>query len=672
MREGLPELDGQLASANWLSQIAWRATPLWDREPSMTIRPAGDSTKASARLRRWREILGDARILRSRLRCSTISSPRLQRLLGGAQRDMALPSWALTLGDVLCRSAEPVAASHRSRRTRDRSFDRLNPLPFEDVLVDFVRHARHELRARAGPALGVVCLPALVALERQLLGHLSFIAGLAVGRDFYKFRFERAPASAFETAWRQQRPSSRIYRAYVRHMRTQGLVALLDAHPVLARLLCQSVEQWIGAVAEFCSRWVDDFAALRSVFALKISSPLRAITRIHTDLADRHRGGRMVLACELRTGVQLVYKPRTVQGEVAFYRFIDWLNEQRLSVDLKSLRVVDRDTHGWMEVVAFEPCPSAGGVRRFYQRAGMLLGALHALATTDVHRENLIANGEHPVVVDLETLLNDVSHGRPGPARAGHANRTLRSSVMSIGMLPFWQTTSDEHESDMSALGSDDTQDPGIPAFAWDAINSDQMMMSKGQVPRAARTTHRVEFEGRRPSALEHLSSLLDGFQEVYSCLLENRERLISAKEWLRAFDGMNLRLLVRSTLTYTRLQLHSLHPEFLEDGIDRSIELEWLARPLSPRAHQEGPRRLYECERAAMEQLDVPHFATDEWKDAGPTFADEEMRTLFKERDSQVVIRRLQGLSEADCRRQLALIEKAVRLRFGTSPRGA
>ena len=653
--------------ADQLRRLAWRATPLWEREPLTTDQAAVEPAKASARARRWREVVGGAEILRSRLRGRSPSDQTFRLLLGGVHRESALPSWAVTLDAVLRQALLPVAASRSKGYYRDRAFDQRVPLPFQEILAEFVRFARQELTARAGAALRVLCRPAIVALERQLLSHLSFIASLTIGRDFYRYRFDRVPASAFETMWRQQPRSSRVYRAYVRHMRTRGLADLCVAHPVLARLVCQSVEQWICAGAELCSRCQADFVALRSAFAPGIASPVGAIARVQTDLSDRHRGGRVVLVCQLSSGEHVVYKPRSVQPENVFHRFIDWLNEQNPSLQLKSLRVVECATHGWMEAVEAKPCSSQAGVRRFYRRAGMLLCALHVFATTDVHCENLLASGEHPVVVDLETMLNEVHHGRPGPVRAGSDEEVRSPSVMNTGMLPYWPpTTSSENEADMSALGNDDTQAPTMPVVRWEAINTDQMMMSRESIlPAAREMTHRVEFRGTRPNACEHLSSLLGGFREVYDCLLENRERLLSAKSWLNTLDGLTLRILVRSTLTYTRLQLHSLHPQFLEDGVDRSIELEWLARPLSPRADQDGPRRLYECERAALEQLDVPHLTTDDWKGAGDTFADEEMRTLFKDRDSHVMVRRLQSLCEDDCRSQLAIIEKSVRSRF-------
>src|SRR5206468_2461958 len=114
----------------------------------------------------------------------------------------------------------------------------------------------------------------------------------------------------------------------------------------------------------------------------------------------------------------------------------------------------------------------------------------------------------------------------------------------------------------------------------------------------AVSTAHRARLGGRLTSVSDHLPAFLAGFKEMYSCLLAHRHRLISDDRLLRRFDNLELRVLLRGTATYTRLQLRLLHPEFLRDGIDRSIELEWLARPLTgPTSPRKGRILVYERE---------------------------------------------------------------------------
>ena len=58
-------------------------------------------------------------------------------------------------------------------------------------------------------------------------------------------------------------------------------------------------------------------------------------------------------------------------------------------------------------------------MRRFYHRQGALLALLYVLDGTDMHYENLIAVGEQPVLVDVETLF----HPSHAPAGASAVTR---------------------------------------------------------------------------------------------------------------------------------------------------------------------------------------------------------------------------------------------------------
>jgi type 2 lantibiotic biosynthesis protein LanM len=648
-----------------IRRIAARATPLWDRKVSAAREaPQADRIKADRRLRRWRELLGSAKVLNHRLRCSDLSRRAVASLLTGQQQPSDLPCWTQTLSAIL-RSYQPSRESE-SGDTTDPSFKQNKPLPFQEVLIDFMRHARARFVSEAGDALELFAAPAITDLERSLLAHLTFVASRTIGLDFYKFRFEQAPASAIESVWSRQAPSTRIYSAYVQHMQNDGLVELLETYPVLGRLLAQSVEQWVQASTNLCRRFRDDFSDLRTFFGWKINRPKDAVKRLRTDLSDRHHGGQMVTEFILRTDERVVYKPRTVQPEIAFYDFVDWVNGCGTRLDLKVIRALDRTTHGWVEYVRQSECKSEAEVERFYTRCGMLIAIIYAFGTTDVHSENLIANGEHPVIVDLETLLSGTAmETQSQRIQTGEDDVDATPSVLSSGFLPRWQVAADGHQFDTSALAADDAQDPGLRLPVWKNVNTDQMTFAHETGAQTA-TDHRVSFAGDYVSVRDHLPRVLEGFKEVYFLLLANRQKLLLNKRLLAGFDELELRILVRGSVTYAQIHLHLLHPEFLKDGIDRSVELEWLARPLSATATPQKSRLLmYETERKAMELLDIPHFTTSAWKDIEFSPDDPDMLNLCSARDSHVLRQRLAHLSTDDCAKQLALIEDAVRSRF-------
>ena len=117
------------------------------------------------------------------------------------------------------------------------------------------------------------------------------------------------------------------------------------------------------------------------------------------------------------------------------------------------IKVVDRGQYGWVEFVAHRGGDTRESVQRFYWRLGSLLAILYALQAVDFHYENLIADGEHPVLVDPESLF----HSRPsGSERSAHARalQRLQRSVWSVGLLPVVQWSRDmKRRSDVGGTG---------------------------------------------------------------------------------------------------------------------------------------------------------------------------------------------------------------------------
>jgi lantibiotic modifying enzyme len=276
------------------------------------------------------------------------------------------------------------------------------------------------------------------------------------------------------------------------------------------------------------------------------------------------------------------------------------------------------------------------------------------LAATDVHCDNLIAHGDDPVVVDLEMLLN--------PGAMGDFDPLVRT-----GMLPNWQIAPDGRRFDASALGADREQRPGVAVPEWRHINSDQMMRLASTAGGPS-LDHRVRLGDTWPTALKYIDALSRGFAAAYRCFLHGRDDLYADSDIHSALTGLELRVLLRETNTYARLLLHLLQPDLLRDGLDRSIELEWLARPLSLELSAPSARRaIYDMERRALENQDIPRFTTSVWNALAFAGEDQELAALGQLRTPEAFFQRLETLSEADLREQLAAIKKAVHHRFGT-----
>ena len=164
-----------------------------------------------------------------------------------------------------------------------------------------------------------------------------------------------------------------------------------------------------------------------------------------------------MLALTFASACKVVYKPKDLGTEEAYYRFLAWRNQRGAPLPLRVLKVLNRSSHGWVEFVQHEHCKDRAQTQRFHQRAGMLLCLVYALEGTDCHYQNLIASGEQPVLVDLETLmcprpcLEDEGDG----ARAQIlAHEQMAHSVLRTGLLPSWQIHNDAQVAyDASGLG---------------------------------------------------------------------------------------------------------------------------------------------------------------------------------------------------------------------------
>lgn len=102
-----------------------------------------------------------------------------------------------------------------------------------------------------------------------------------------------------------------------------------------------------------------------------------------------------------------MYKPRSLEIEKGYKDLIDWL-DNRISGFKKpyAANVYSNNNYGFMEFINNKECDNPEEISNFYFKMGELLAILYSLNSRDFHIENIIAFGENPVLVDLETLLH--------------------------------------------------------------------------------------------------------------------------------------------------------------------------------------------------------------------------------------------------------------------------
>ena len=393
----------------------------------------------------------------------------------------------------------------------------------------------------------------------------------------------------------------------MRHLRRpEAARALFHEYPVLARQLTIALESFVACSLSFLERLCADWEAIRAAFSPDEDPGV--LVAVAGGIGDKHRGGQSVLIATFRSGLRVVYKPRSLGVDVHVQELLEWLNARGDHPPFRTLTILDRGHYGWVEFVAARACASADEVRRFYERQGGYLALLHALAATDFHHENLIAAGEHPVLIDLETLFHPLTAGTDLTGPEFVADRAMADSVLRIGLLPHRVWGDDESEGvDISGLGAIEGQltPRGVPS--WEAAGTDEMRFTRRRRPIPS-AQNRPTLEGARVEVQDHAGDIARGFASVYRLLMEHRDELLADEGPLARFARDEVRVVLRATNTYALLLFESFHPDLLRDALerDRCLDRLWVAVE-----HRPALARVVAAERDALLNGDIPLFTT-------------------------------------------------------------
>ena len=322
---------------------------------------------------------------------------------------------------------------------------------FAPVLGPLVGEAQRRLRATVDPAaLAILTNAATSDLAATLMNQLSDLASPALFE-----RFADAPS----------------FSDFVADMTDGGFRRLFGDKPVLLRLLTSLTVQWIDTSRELIHRLADDLTAVRGTL-VGAESGCRVVT-IAGGLSDPHNFGRTVRIVGFDDGARVVYKPKHLGVDAAWAALVDRLNRGTPPVDLRAMRVLTRTGYGWTEFIEHKSCAEPEEFSQFFRRAGAWLALFHVFVGVDMHQENIVATGAHPVPIDLEMILQtaDTRVSADGLAFAAAMQKVL-DSVVTVGLLPAYGRHSTSKVFVIGGVHSDSS--PRV-SLRWRDVNTDVM-----------------------------------------------------------------------------------------------------------------------------------------------------------------------------------------------------
>ncbi|MCC5632951.1 type 2 lantipeptide synthetase LanM family protein [Nostoc sphaeroides CHAB 2801] len=612
-----------------------------------------DEKLINSRWEMWCEVVaqGNSEKFAKRLAWDDRNSKAVDTVLGSVYISEAqkLPLWAETLQQVLQTDWETAYIS------TSRCLDAEKPIPFEEVYLPFVYVAQQKLIAQVGASWQQLSEAVHIRLERQLLLQLVSFCTQSLELEFSLFKALKQ--SAFTLLWGQRLDigSKEQYQTFIKDLKTGNLLSFFQKYNVLARLVATAMDIWVEEKTEFLQRLALDLTTIHQTF----QEDAGQVVAIQLNLSDLHNRGRSVIALTFASGLKLIYKPRGLGLETAYFQLLAWCNQQFVLLPFKLVKVIDCKTHGWMEYVEHLPCEDEAAAQRYYQRAGMLLCLLYVLQGNDCHHENLIASGEHPVLVDLETLLQPVAQEiDPKIEEVGgaqyQANQQFFDSVLRTGLLPRWDFAPAGKAEDISGLGGVG-EEIAVKREKWQNINTDGMRLEyELDIMPAQANTLLLNKVALSPN--DYVNEILAGFRQMYQFLLERQEALLAADSPIAALAHQRVRFLFRNTQVYADVLNKALNQKFLRHGVDRSIQLDVLSRAFLKADTKPPIWSLLSAELQALEQMDIPYFVADSSSDA-LRVNDLIIEGYFKEPSYNQMISRLRQLNDADLAQQIAII---------------
>lgn len=640
-------------STSWFAALTLAERAALIHAEQSSRRAAAPTERALRRLQRWRDQFGDPALFAERLALDELTDDELLRVLSTPVEALpeqlhATPAWIGAIEQAMTRSESrypiPLPELFQSQAFAE----------FVDLIEPLLSQARDQLRQGVQPLIDTAAaLPFDPRTVDELLLAILPWKSLVVmlGRTL-ALELNVARLQGVLTG---ETPQER-FRCFIERLRQRETAqSLFHEYPVLIRQINLTLEQWVACSLEFLRHLTDDWAALRAAFSPDSDPGL--LSAVQGGLSDSHRRGRSVLIVTFSAGLTIVYKPRSLAVDQHVQELLRWLNTLDQRLPLRTIEVVDRGSYGWTTFVAAQPCRSAEELRRFYERQGRYLALLYLLDATDFYYENLIAAGEHPVLIDLESLFHPRLDTRTASATGQQVESALDQTVLRIGMLPHrvW-TDVTQPGLDLSGMGMTAGQIlPGV--LSWEQPGTDEMRLSlTSMLVREAQ--HRPTLDGTPADASAYRQEIASGFRAMYRLLLEQRAALLAPDGPLARFADDEVRVITRPTVTYVTLLRESFHPDLLRDALERDRFFDQLWADVRQRPYL---AQLISTERNDLLHGDIPLFTARPASRTIWSSSQEPLDVTLERSPLEHVYERLRSLSQRDLDRQLWCIDAAL-----------
>ena len=425
------------------------------------------------------------------------------------------------------------------------------------------------------------------------------------------------------------------------------LVAFYSEYAVLSKILVRETVQFINNVIQVFENIDAEFENLKVL----LSENEIMFKSISFGEGDTHQQGKEVIIFPLDNNKKLVYKPKKLQVIHAYNSLISRINQEQTILDLKLINALVRENFAFEVFIEQRSCNNLQEVENYYKRFGQIIAVMYMINGNDLHMENLIAHGEYPCIVDIETIFqNNLPYDIPYDADLIGKYKTA-SYVNSTLLLPEKIVHNEKGDViEMSAL-SGDKQVLSKKVYKPKMVNTDEMKYELDNL-RINSSNNQVFLDEKVVDYKNYIPHIIEGFSNTMDFFINNKEELLKEDGLISAFENLTVRIILRNTYSYAQLLDNLHHPDYMRDYYyhEQIIENLW--------AHIIDNKLLINSEYQDMLNGDIPIFFTNTSTCDVYDSYNNKFSELLKESGISRVKKKIEGINTDEIAKQITIIK--------------
>ncbi|EOL49314.1 type 2 lanthipeptide synthetase LanM [Enterococcus caccae] len=442
----------------------------------------------------------------------------------------------------------------------------------------------------------------------------------------------------------------------------EKLVDFFDQYPVLTRIYAETIDFQLINFRELMQALAESETELNQVF--QVARPL-CLTGLKMGAGDSHDQGKSVAILTFSDQVDVVFKPKNLMIGERFDRFVQKVNQMDPAFNFYLTTKIVKEKYTFEERLIYSECLSEEEVMHYYRQFGQTVALVYLLNGNDFHLENVLAFGKYPVLIDLETIIQNHF---PMPDSENAIVKVMQEngeSVVMSGLVPIY-LFEERAEADvegttkgiqLSALSGGEQK---LPYKVLKLINFDSVNMQFMYQEHITDAAENIPlYKGEKVDFAPYIQTIIDGFKEFSAFAMENKETLAQLAE--NTFSNCVVRNVIKTTQSYGDLLDYSTHPTCMVDYIEREKLFEnlWM--------HGYSSSEPVPYEVRDMLQHDVPIFFNPTSTKDLMASQGEIIKDMYQEKAIDLEILRLKNYSVLEEEQQLDYLKTSFGLYHST-----